>query len=211
MPNSTLKKFLFTKQGLTLTELLVASTLMGIVMIGVASYSLNTKQLHSSGGMANILAIRMTAIMKMIEEDAIMAIGDTTAYSGSSGSGIRTRPPGGGSRRKICFRHDVNKTPDRYNDDEWMCYCIRRTGPPILRQWPDGQPNGNSCPDNNDTRQLITLNDRDFFNVVPNHDSPEYVDITLDACYDPTVACHPIDNPQKIITTRVVPASHSQG
>ncbi|MBI5415356.1 MAG: prepilin-type N-terminal cleavage/methylation domain-containing protein, partial [Candidatus Omnitrophica bacterium] len=66
------------KNGLTLTELLVATILMGIVMAGVASFSLVVKQAGETTSSGTVLAIQTAAAMHYIKEDALSAVGDNS-------------------------------------------------------------------------------------------------------------------------------------
>ncbi|MCK5178564.1 MAG: prepilin-type N-terminal cleavage/methylation domain-containing protein, partial [Candidatus Omnitrophica bacterium] len=64
------------KKGITLTELIVASILIGIVMIGVAAFSASIEQLHTSTNRSTILTMKTTATMNHITRAAYLAVGD---------------------------------------------------------------------------------------------------------------------------------------
>jgi len=103
------------KSGITLTELLVASILIGIVMLGVASFSSSIRQLHNSTNKSAILAMRMNTAMTHLVKDAMLAVGD----AGNPGVYSWTDDD---DQNSLCFRHDTSQTPEDYTDDVWTCY-----------------------------------------------------------------------------------------
>jgi len=110
------------KKALTLTELIVVSLLIGIVMIGIVSFSASMKQMQVSTNRETILAMQTTAAMTHITTNAALAIG----FSGDPG--IFTN--NSATREWISFRQDRNQTPDDYMDDTWTIYFIRKLPAP---------------------------------------------------------------------------------
>ena len=197
------------KNGLTLTELLVSTILMGIVMAGVAAFSLFVKQARDSTSAGSILTVQTATAMHYIEEDALRAVGD------NSDRGVVFDSPG---QLSICFRHDVSD-PASYADDTWACYwydassdalwkCADRdasaTIPPA---------NFGDCDQGSNAVKLVTLNPAatDYFEVVDDSDGRfQYVDITLNTIADPGQAASTINNPAYALFTRASPPAHGR-
>ena len=102
-------------RGITLTELLVACVMIGILMIGTASFSLAIQRLQSSTNRSTILAMKMKAAMAEIDQDAVLAVGHATnpgVYAWTNSQDTNS----------ICFRQDLPNTPWDYTDDSWICY-----------------------------------------------------------------------------------------
>ena len=200
------------KKGITLTELLVASILIGIVMIGVASFSVSIQQLQNSTNRSTILAMKTTAAMNRLTRDAYLAVGDET----NRGIVNKLIPP----RESVCFRHDTND-PSSYADDTWTCYFFesaldkrRLSLCPVPTAEADVPPNNTGKCDGTGQRSLLlTLNPAqgNFHQIIEDSDGRlESIEITLSAIYDPTLAPHPITNPTYTATTQVSPPGHSR-
>jgi hypothetical protein len=193
------------KDGLTFTELLVASILIGIVMIGVASFSFVVKQMEGATNKSTLLSMRLSGAMSQMRQDALLTVGD------SSSAGIQTYS--NGAIRAICFRHDVNN-PASYADDTWACYYYgnpddvlkRCDNPPTVPPTSDGQCN--AAPD---VRQFISLSNIDFFNIVYDSDGRlDFIEMTLTSLYDLSQSVHPVNNPEQTLTTRVSPPGYGR-
>ena len=63
------------KNGITLTELLVASVMIAVVMVGVASFSLAIKNLQQSTSRSVLVALRAKSAMARLVKDASLAVG----------------------------------------------------------------------------------------------------------------------------------------
>jgi prepilin-type N-terminal cleavage/methylation domain-containing protein len=227
---NTLKDILRENRGVTLTELLVASVMIGIVMIGVASYSGSITRLQGSTNRSTIVAMRTKAVMARIVEDAYSAVGDNEncgkdddgvpEWNLNCGWGIRGFELG--PRKSICFRHDVNVTPENYSDDAWTCYLKAPTGGPSRLFLCGGPPtlpanvpvkNNGDCNANGGSEELLTFDpaENNFYQVVENAAGQlEYVEITISNIYNRIPAEHPMTNPTYSITTRVSPPGHSR-
>ena len=192
-------------KGLTLTELLVATILMGIVMAGVASFSLVVKQAGETTSSGTILAIQTVTAMRYIKEDALSAVGD---------NGNRGVVSSGLFNESVCFRHDTNNTPS-YLDDTWACYwydnasnalwkCASLAAPPA--SFNDCNPAGAAI-------KFVTLDPAaaQYFSIVNDAQGRfGYVDINLNAIAKPTQAADPIKNPTYQLTTRISPPAHGR-
>ena len=202
-----------TQNALTLTELLVSTILMGIVMGGVAAFSLFVKQSRDSTGAGTILAVQTATAMHYLVQDANKAVGDN-----SNRGVISDSPP----PRSVCFRHDASN-PAVYTDDTWACY------------WYDAPSNGLwKCADRNAIATVPPANFNDcippvagfsrgiklvtidpgatqYFNVIDNSDGRFlYVDITLNTIANPGQAANTIANPTYQLFTRVSPPAHGR-
>ncbi len=193
-----------------MTELLVSTVLIGIVMTGVAAFSLFVKQARDSTGKGTILAVQTATAMHYIVADANRVVGD------SGNRGVVIDAPGGVS---ICFRHDTND-PASYADDTWACYwydnasdglwkCATRTvampGPPPA-DFADCQAGAGEV-------KLVTLDPAatDYFEVVDDADGRfAYIDIALNTIADPSQAASTIANPTQQLFTRVSPPAHGR-
>lgn len=193
------------KNGLTFTELLVASILIGIVMIGIASFSFVVKQIQGATNRSALLSMRLGGAINYIRRDALLAVGDP------SSPGIDTYSAG--ADRSICFRHDTNN-PASYADDTWVCYyygppanVLKRCDNPIIRP-----PTTNGqCDAAPDVRQFIFLSNIDFFSIVNDGNGRlDYIEITLTSRYDSGNPAHPVNNPEHTLTTRVSPPGHGR-
>lgn len=195
------------RKGLSLTELLVATILIGIVMVGVASFSSVVKQLQSTTDRSTILHLKTSAAMSFIRKDALLATGDPS----SPGVLTYTSPPTIGS---ICFRHDVND-PTSYGEDIWVCYFYE--SPNFLRRCYD-TPAVNvpvqsniQCNTAAQRQDFLYLSDVDFFNIVNDADGRlQYIQITLAAVYDETAPAHPVTNPEYVLTAQISPPHHGR-
>jgi prepilin-type N-terminal cleavage/methylation domain-containing protein len=187
------------KKGLTLTELLVASILIGIVMAGVVSYSFSIKQFQDSTNKSTVLAARVAAAMSFITKDASLAVGDAT------NPGILTYSSG--NRRSICFRHDILGTPNDYADDNWVCY-YKHNPADDLRRCPNPTPpppptNNGQC--GGGSKSFFPLTVVDFYTVVNDGAGRlKYIEIILSAKHA-SGAINPITNPEYTLTTRINP------
>ncbi|MBI5024070.1 MAG: prepilin-type N-terminal cleavage/methylation domain-containing protein [Candidatus Omnitrophica bacterium] len=197
------------RKGLTLTELLVATILIGIVMTGVAAFSLFVKQARDSTGAGTILAVQTATAMHYLAEDANKAVGD------NSNRGVAVDPA---DQLSICFRHDVSD-PASYADDTWACYwydaatdglwkCADRgAGAPVP------PANFTGCQTGTGEVRLVTL-DRaaaNYFKVVDDANGRfNYVDITLNTIANPARAANTITNPTYQLFTRVSPPAHGR-
>lgn len=105
------------KNGVTLTELIVASVLVGIIMLGIVSVDYATRQSQQTTTAAGQLAMSTGAMLLDIMKNSSLAVGDATS---PANSGVFVSPGG----NTACFRQDLNTpaTPANYADDSWICY-----------------------------------------------------------------------------------------
>ncbi len=191
-------------EGLTLTELLVSTILIGIVMLGVVGFSLSIKQFQDSASRTTTLRMRLASAMDLLVEDAKLAVGDTinpgiAVYQNSTD-------------QSICFRHDVND-PSSYADDIWICY-YHGTTYSLYRYVGTSSANvpcssASTCSVGTTSIEhvidLVHEGDGEFFQFL----SDGSIEFTIKTSYEPSKLSHPIDNPEYSLTTRVMPLAHS--
>ncbi len=100
-----------TNRALTITELIIASLLVGIVMLGVLNADYAIRRMDNNSNTDTRLAIQMSALGETIRLDIKRVHG----YPGETTAGINV------AARTICFRYDTT-TPQIYTDDNWSCY-----------------------------------------------------------------------------------------
>lgn len=210
------------KNAVTLTELLVGTILIGLVMVGIAAFSNAVKQIHSSTDKSTILAMRTAFALKQMSSDAFLAVGSNLLAADSSSACL---PDCGlvyddtDNQRSICFRQDADGNPISYANDIWICYF--KGGNNVIERC-EGTPVGNIPPANfgqcSANPAVVTAYDYqliqdDFFEIVRDVNGRlEYVEITLTTRTDPDPAnpAHPMDNPEYTLTTRVSPPGLSR-
>ena len=201
-------------EGMTLTELLVASTMIGILMIGTVSFSFAIKRLQNSTNRSAILAMKMNAAMAEISQDATLAVGnaaDQGVYAWTNNKDTNS----------ICFRQDLPNTPWNYTDDAWVCYFhdgsfdIQRC-PGTTHSFPPACTMRSQCcadvPSSKQTQLLsITKSVSEYAEIVNDINGRfEYIKLNLTSRYDKNSPIHPITNPQYTLTTRISPPGHSR-
>ena len=170
-------------------ELLIATLLLGIVMVGIASvdYAANQVQLKSSR--SAILAMRTSATLLDISKNAGPVMGDQN-NSGVSGN---------------CFRQDLNATPTPsiYTDDSWICYTIVSNA-----VYKCTRASAGACTSADENIGAATALAVSYAGDRTLGTQNSYIDISITNVSIPTVAVSQ-ENPQLTLTTRVVPAFQS--
>ena len=211
------------KTGLTLTELLVATILMGIVMLGIVSVDFGIKQMTKKISQTALLKMYTSSVLQRIAQDAASMTGDWPG--GPCDLGFQTQGPS-----RFFFRQDIdssgalNNTPGDCSDDSWICYDLSGTN---IRRCNKNNPNG-ACPGGGPNAGVI------IGTAVNNPDPPGltmtfqkdntttqkyYLEISLTNRKDPAIAANCPDpssaatcpNPEVTISSRVYPFSqHSR-
>lgn len=188
--------------GLSLTELLIASAIIGIIMTGIAVFTISVRQLQATSQTTMYTNMKLTALMKTIRTDAELTIGDPTD------SGIRTNTAG--STRSICFRHDVENTPETYSDDLWACWYHHNASPGMRRCYnldPVNVPPTSTamCTSAADTRDYFELADINFFSLTTDSEGRlNYLNLSLTA-HDTTKPFDALKNPNITLATKISP------
>ncbi len=218
----SLKKYLSSKKALSLTELVVSSILVSVVMLGVVSFTYAIKQIQDSTSRSAILSAQTATAMSYIRKDAESAVGD---LGGTELLNDANRTIGNGVREAdgtICFRHDTLRTPYNYSDDTWDCYNLTGTDNTDTKLYrcanvPAAKvPYSGSCSGaGGSSTFLLNLTNRQTgyykTNLDPlNSDSWESISFTLQTIYDPTKSSDPVTNPTYTLTATFNPISHSR-
>jgi len=216
------------QKGVTLTELIVASMLIGIVMAGVTGFSVTVKDFEDHSQKATLLSMRTATAMHQITKDISLAVGNHLQR------GVQTPSVDPVGIYSLCARHDTSLTPEDYTDDEWVCYFVDNSGGgidnifyrcnPVADIVYDSDQDGivgpgfdGSCAAAN-RRQLINVmphpNEVLFAPVIISNNATtgrlEYVEIRLYSLWEPTVEWDPVSNPSFALEARISPAGHSR-
>ncbi|MFH1359584.1 MAG: prepilin-type N-terminal cleavage/methylation domain-containing protein [Candidatus Omnitrophota bacterium] len=195
--------------GMTLTELLIASVLIGIVAIGAISMDIAVRQMREGSSRNAILAMRTSVVMMDIAKHAQQATGDLSAWGLADLSSA--------AESTLCMRFDDPTlplpTPGDYADDVARCYT--RFQPPLVDN------NIHYCEFNN----WALINDclgadpvigqaTNFNFQLPDPGAGDlYLQVTITDCFRPDLtgdlACGAPSNPEYTLTSRISPAAHS--
>ncbi|MBP9854709.1 MAG: prepilin-type N-terminal cleavage/methylation domain-containing protein [Candidatus Omnitrophica bacterium] len=196
--------------GLSLTELLIASVIIGIMMTGIGVFSVSVKQLQGASETTMYTNMKLTALIKTLRMDAERAIGDPLD------PGILSYTAADTSFDSICFRQDTANTPDIYTDDIWVCWYIPLTPPGNILRCFEVDPSNvpvDSLADCNsavETREYFELDNPTFYSLVRDADNRiEYITITLTA-HNTDHPLHVVKNPSVTMTTKISPAQMSR-
>ena len=109
-----------TRRALTLTELIIATVIIGIIMIGVVSSDYAVRNHANNQGAGAVLTLNTRVLVDHIMKNAALAIGDKNNLGFSfAPNAVLNSPPG-----FFCVRQDINNTPSDYSDDQWACYTV---------------------------------------------------------------------------------------
>lgn len=194
--------------GMTLSELLVSTTLIGIVMIGVASFTLAVKDIQERTHKASILTMRLTSAMSRIRQDFDRAVGDP------SDPGFAELFDNSTGEQTFCIRFDVNN-PASYADDLWICYHIGASR--LLSRFIDVDDSVVPCVwtdcVNQGTQDLsyaiglsnaTTLADKPF-SVVTSGGRFDHIAVNLKIRFDSSQTAVPLENPEYTLTGEIRP------
>lgn len=205
------------KKGMTLTELIIATVLVGIVTLGLVAAEQAVRMSRQSSMRDSQISGQMQATMLVLNRSASLTVGDsadTGIYQYLSGTDMTT-----------CFRQgtgDVNV----YTDDVWSCWWVNRaTG--LLSSCENLNNTVTSCAGQASLRSWVTLtfdaSYTRFYSVVDTSDTViapgnaivtgtkvAYIQLTLKSLYNTSKAEHPIENPEYTLTANVSPAGLSR-
>ena len=219
-----MKRIFSQNNGLTLTELLIASIVVGIVMVGVAAYSTSIKNVQDTTIKAARVNLQLSSALKMMKNDLSLATGNITDY----GIQYDANAPGG---TVICARQDDDSTPADFTDDMWICWFKGNGAGNPLRRCVD-VPQGNVTASTAVPTTTFTNGDcnqanrgiRDFFPLAASSlpgglhfDADplgtgllEYIEAELVLRADIGSAAHPLRNPEHTVSTKVNLPLHSR-
>ncbi|GEM_PF-1284501 len=202
------------QKAITLTELLVASILIGIVMVGVMAVSYAIKSMQDTTNKGAILSMRTTATMNHISKNVALAIG----YKDDPGIVVDIVLDGHGEvdpalAEWFAVRQGSGVDFTRYDDDIWVVYYKENYQLKFCTQ-----DDVNLLPDCSGPFKVVSQDiiDTEFqFSHEMDPDltlsgNPEfYLRVYLKTQYDPGGAFDLIDNPHQEVTSRISPLGHS--
>ncbi len=200
-----------SNKGMTLTELIVSSILVGIVMVGIASFSSAIKQIQTTNEKSTLLEIRTAAAINHIRRSAVQAVG----YQDDPG--IITSATGA-SPAYFSFRQDRNNTPNNFSDDTWVIYSDGGIAGRMYTCTQDATagpvPNsgiGGGCAIATNLTLLQNISTISYSRVTDDASSNLnlYFEINLTTMDDISKPYHPVNNPKYTVNTRIIPPSHS--
>ncbi len=191
--------------GLTLTELVIASILVGIVSLGIFSVDYALRGSRAAASDDSILAMKTWATMEHITKNAKLAVGDINSPGiiASSGSNY------------LCFRQDTSSTPNDYTDDVWRCYSKFSNN--IHTCTKTSAAGASACSSADEIIGTYAVADScsvncDLFTytLVQNSSLQKfYLDISLTNRSSPATPSDPMDNPNYSLQTRIFPEGQS--
>lgn len=123
-----------SSHGLTLTELLISSVIVGIIMLGVVSLDSVIGKKRQIATADNLLALNTRVTVNHMLKNALQAVGyGTQEYQGIL-IGDQVGDQGINGPGTFCVNQDikplsteVNWTPLDHSDDRWVCYTLNPT------------------------------------------------------------------------------------
>jgi prepilin-type N-terminal cleavage/methylation domain-containing protein len=191
------------KSGMTLTELLVSSILVGIVMIGVGNFSASIKRSQETTHRYSHIGMQLSGLSGMLKQDALLAVGE------NSNRGVVDLSVAGTSKI-VCFRHDQGNITT-YADDLWQCWhAVISSGE--LYHCGDLPSAINNCSSISTAQpKMVLSNPSSFFTITNDADGRlNYVSFDLRAREDLSRPADPIKNPEIKIVLEVAPVVHSK-
>lgn len=204
---------------MTLTELIVASVLVGIVTLGLVAAEQAVRMSRQSSNRDAQISAQMQAAMIRISNDSNLTVGDATntgIYQYAFGNDLT-----------ICFRQ-ANGDPNIYTDDQWTCWwadspsgalaSCRNLVAPVTTcvgqatrvNWVTLIPLGTGTYPTfysvfDGTESVIIPAGANIMNTTIS-----YIQIDLRSRPNPGIAEHPIENPDYRLTSRISPVGLSR-
>lgn len=197
---------MFTKKtsAVTLIELLIAISLLGLVILSTTSVEMFARKQMKTTDMQTQLLNEVSPAIEHIVKNISLGIGD------KNDPGIKVYPTGKAPYLQI--RQDINKTPSDYSDDIW---CEYKSNSFSLPDAPSIRYDPNINDGNSDNYQVIVRKVTDFtFALVDTNNNgiatdDNLVQFSVTVRKDPTKAIDPINNPEVTIYTQAIAGSMS--
>jgi len=188
---------ILNRKGITFIELLAASIITGIVMIGFASMDISLRNAYEGTSKGTLVASKAAAVMHHISRRILEASGS----SADTGFSIATAPD------RLWIRSDgAAKTPSNYSDDSWYLYKHDSAASTITYCSTAGK--NLDCQTTLQTFSNITT-----FTPTLLNDPATYqfaISILLTSRYDASSAADPLANPEYTVTSTFnLPSSSS--
>ncbi len=203
-------------KGITLTELIMASVMLGVVMLGIISVDYASRKTQQTTSRDTLVSATTAATLLDITKTAEQTVGDTAIAAN-----IGVQSAGGGST--TCFRQDLNafqnQTPNEYTNDSWICYTTSSTNNNIVKCT---QNNIAACPNppptsppNPTNAYILGTSITGGLSIawsngaigIANPQAP--IIITLTNSYTPSSTTYNLNNPKISLSTEVYPSGHA--
>lgn len=206
---------------MTLTELIVTTIIIGIMMVGIAAVDVALRQTEKGTSANSIVVMRTSAIMLHISKSVEVATGDGRTDGGGTpinlGIIFSTADT---SRPTLKVRREdpdnPNPDPNTYADDVWVGYTLKVANNTLYYCVTSDDPLPGPAPltpcDGVAGRiNLGTLTGFTASLVTNSATQTFYLETTLTNRLDPSLSA-PADtfnNPEYVLTSRISPASSS--
>ena len=207
------------ESGLTLTELIITTILIAVVMVGIASMDVALRQSEKGTTRNALAAMRTNNLMFHIRKNLELATGDANNPGAicADSTGVICNPATGAcsciaaANLWIRIENPVIPVAARtinYNDDLWVMYRYNANSLFFCSQVTAGSNNPTTitnCPVGALEENLGPLVSFDV-NPVLNRAAQEfYTEITLRNRIDPAHPADTFDNPEQVLTAKVLP------
>ena len=188
------------RKGITLTELLVASILIGIVMVGVIAVSFAIKKMQETTNKSALLAMRATAVITHMTKNVALAVG----YQDDPGIVV--------GERWVSIRQEQGESGN-FTDDLWVIYYYSAHNLYFCTQTVDEggsvPDSGGNCPES--PSKLLSANVlKAKFTLFNDPEQYQfYLAVELKTIYDSGQGEDLVNNPTFNVESRMSPAGHS--
>lgn len=191
------------QKAMTLTELLVASALVGVVTLGLLAGEYTVRSSKVSSLRDSQLSTQMQSTMIRLTRDASLAVGD------AGNSGIRTFTPGTDST--ICFREATGAVDSTYTNTVWNCWWYNSATSELSSCDNQTDPPQSTCVGVPTRKFWVRITDPVFYTLQTNASGQfDHIDFNLTSRFDISRPVHEISNPQYRLSSQVSPQSMSR-
>ena len=188
-----------SKQGLSLIELIIASVMVGICLLGILGVDFAIRGSRQSAASDARLAMQTWATVTHITSNAKQAVGNATDM------GIKADE----LNNYLCVRHNQTQDP---SNDIWVCYSKFANQIHTCERAAVGPCNVSDESIGTYATKDACVTDCDLFtyNIVADSINQRlYLELSLTNRPDPTAPSDPTHNPDYTVQTRVSPDGHS--
>lgn len=204
--------------AMTLTELIIASVLVGIVTLGLIAAEQAIRMSRQSSHRDAQISAQLQSAMLRLNHEASATVGDATdsgIYQYSSGN-----------NRTICFRQAAGDA-NVYTDDVWNCWWADVSTGALASCGPLANPL-TTCAGQAGLINWVTLKFEGtyttFYSVIDDAQAVitpanpwyirnkkiSYIQLDLRSRFNPAANAHPIENPSYILNARISPTGLSR-
>lgn len=204
-----------SNHGLTLVELLISTSIVGIIMLGVVSVDSAFRTNEQQQTRGALVSLRTSAVLADITNNARQATGDATNLCIQLAADMTVD-----LTNFICVYRDIdsvtgsaNLTPSDFTDDSWVCYTRRGTNMHKCRMAAAAGPL--ACTAGDPVIGTVTTDTYATPPAVVNATPDFYFEVTVRNRFNPAVAGQGtyaatfaqdyITNPRVELTARVTP------